>query len=123
MSMFPKKLVLLLCLDSISIVVAAALLLSNFWHSAMAMAVALFIANIFLMPLAVRAQANQDQASYRRGAKPRLLGYALLVAALIRLALFAQWGFSWPGLAGVVAGALLGALFLFVAKRIEATSH
>jgi len=89
----------------------------------MVIVAALFVANIFLVPLAVRVQGSDSQASGRSRSKLWFWGFALLAAAFVRLAFFMQFGFSWPGVAGVIAGVLLGTLFLFIAKKSKEVTH
>ncbi len=115
MMQFPRKFVALLVLDAVTIAIAAMLLLRSFWQPAMAVVAALFVANIFLVPLAVRVP--RDQAPDKGRSKLWFWGIALLAAAVVRSALFMQSGFSWPGLAGVIAGVLLGTMFLVIAKK------
>ncbi len=123
MTHFSRKFAALLVLDAVTILVAAALLLRSFWQPAMVIVAALFVANIFLVPLAVRVQGSDSQASGRSRSKLWFWGFALLAAAFVRLAFFMQFGFSWPGVAGVIAGVLLGTLFLFIAKKSKEVTH
>jgi len=123
MTRFPKKFVVLLVVDAVTILVAVALLLRNLWQPAMATIAALFVANIFLVPSALRAQRAESQTSDKGRSKLWFWGFALLAAAFVRLAFFMQSGFSWPGLAGVIAGVLLGTLFLFIAKKSKEVTH
>lgn len=123
MTRFPKKFVVLLVVDAVTILVAVTLLLRNLWQPAMATIAALFVANIFLVPSALRVQGAESQTSDKGRSKLWFWGFALLAAAFVRLALFMQSGFSWPGLAGVIAGVLLGTLFLFVAKKSKEVTH
>lgn len=123
MTQFPKKFVALLMLDTVTILIAAALLLRSFWQPAMAVVAALFVANIFLLPSALRVQSGEHQVSDKGRSKLWFWGFALLAAALVRSVLFMQSGFSWPGLAGVIAGVLLGTLFLLIAKKSKMVTH
>lgn len=123
MTRFPKKFVVLLVVDAVTILVAAALLLRSFWPPAMAIVAALFVANIFLLPSALGAQSGESHVSDKGRSKLWFWGFALLAAAFVRLAFFMQSGFSWPGLAGVIAGVLLGTLFLFIAKKSREVTH
>jgi hypothetical protein len=123
MTRFPKKFVVLLVVDAVTILVAVTLLLRNLWQPAMATIAVLFVANIFLAPLALRVQGAESQTSDKGRSKLWFWGFALLAAAFIRLAFFMQSGFSWPGLAGVIAGVLLGTLFLFIAKKSKEATH
>jgi hypothetical protein len=117
MRRFPNKFVLLLAVDTVTILVAVTLVLRNLWQPAMATIAALLVANIFLVPSARRAQGTESQASDKGRSKLWFWGFALLAAAFVRLAFFVQSGFSWPGLTGVIVGVLLGTLFLFIAKK------
>jgi hypothetical protein len=123
MTQFTKKFVALLVVDAITILGAVALLLRSFWQPAMAIMAALFVANVFLIPSALRAKRDESQALDRGRSKLWFWGFALLAAAFVRLAFFLQSGFSWPGLAGVIAGVLLGTLFLFIAKKSKEVPH
>jgi hypothetical protein len=123
MTYFPKNFVVLLVGDAIAILVAATLLLRNLWRPAMATIFALFVVNIFLAPSALRVQGAGSQTSDNGRSKLWFWGHALLAAAFVRLAFFMQSGFSRPGLAGVIAGILLGTLFLFMAKKSKDVIH
>jgi hypothetical protein len=123
MTQVPKKFVALLVLDAVTILIAALLLLRSFWQPAMGIVAALFVTNVFLVPSALRTQKGEGQVPGRGRSKLWFWGFALLAAALIRLAFFVQSGFSWPGLSGVIAGVLLGTLFLFVAKKSKEVTH
>jgi hypothetical protein len=122
MTQFPRKFFGLLVMDAITIVASAVLLLRGFWQPATAIVAALFIANVFLAPSALRVK-GESQVSDKRQSKLWFWGFALLVAAFVRLAFFMQSGFSWPGVAGVVAGVLLGTLFLFIARKSKGVTH
>jgi hypothetical protein len=122
MTQFNRKFFGLLVLDAITIVASAVLLLRGFWQPATAIVAALFIANVFLVPSALRVK-SESQVSDKRQSKLWFWGFALLAAAFVRLAFFMQSGFSWPGVAGVVAGVLLGTLFLFIAKKSKEVTH
>jgi hypothetical protein len=123
MTQLPAKFIAILVLDAVTILIAAMLLLRSFWQPAMAIVVALFVANIFLVPPVLRAERGASRVS--DGGRSRLWfwGFALLAAAVIRSALFIESGFSWPGFAGVIAGVLLGTLFLFIAKKGKEATH
>lgn len=122
MTQFPRKFLGLIVLDAITILASAALLLRGFWQPAMAIVAALFIANVFLVPSALRVKSGSEVSDKGRS-KLWFWGVALLAAAFVRLAFFMQSGFSWPGVAGVVAGVLLGTLFLFIAKKSKEVTH
>jgi len=123
MTQFTKKFVGLLVLDAVTILVSAALLLRGFWQPAMAIVIALFVANVFLVPSSLRGHRGESQVSDKGQSKLWFWGFALLAAAFVRLAFFMQSGFSWPGVAGVVAGVLLGTLFLVIAKKSKEVTH
>ena len=123
MILLPKTFIALLTLDAVTVVVAAALLLLSFWKSALAVVAALFVANLFLVPPALRAQKDQSRVSDKGRSGLWLWGFALLAAAAVRSALFMESGFSWLGLVGVIVGLVLGALFLVVAKKSREVSR
>ena len=123
MTQFPRKFWALLILDAVTILVAAVLLLGNLWQPAIAIMAVLFVANIFLVPSALQVRWGESKASGKGRSKLWFWGFALLAAALVRLAFFMQSGFSWPGLAGVIAGVLLGTLFLFIARKSKEVTH
>lgn len=114
---FSTKFIALLGLDAATILCAAALLLRNHWQPAMILVALLFIANVFLVPTAPRPSENVVKEFRNSQSKVWVLGLALLIAAIVRLGFMAAQGFSWPAFAGVIAGVLLGALFLFIAKK------
>jgi hypothetical protein len=123
MTQFPNKFWVLVILDAVTILVAAALLLRNLWQPAMAIMAVLFVTNIFLVPSALQVRGGESQASGKGRSELWFWGFALLAAAFVRLAFFMHSGFSWPGLAGVIAGVLLGTLFLFIAKKSKEATH
>ena len=104
MARFPKNLVVLLVVDAVTILVAVTLLLRNLWQPAMAIVAVLFVANIFFVPSALRVQGAERQTSDKGRSKLWFWGFALLGAAFVRLSLLMQSGFSWSGVAGVIAG-------------------
>ena len=76
---------------------AALLLLRSFWQPAMGIVAALFVTNVFLVPSSPPAHKRaRGKYSGRGRSKLWFWGFALLAAALIRLAFFVQSGFSWP---------------------------
>lgn len=117
MMQFPTKFIALLILDAVTILIAATLLLRSLWQPAIAIVIALFITNVFLVPPVLRGAKGADRASDRGRSKLWFWGFALLAAAVIRSALFMESGFSWPAFAGVITGLLLGTLFLYIANK------
>lgn len=117
MTTFPRKFIALVALDAITIIVAAALLLRNFLHTAMAIMAILFVVNFFLGPSTLRLQKGEATQILNRGrSKLWFWGFALLASALVRLAFLVQSGFSWLGIIGI-AGVLLGIMFLVIAAK------
>jgi len=117
MMQLPAKFIALLVMDAVTILIAAMLLLRSFWQPAMVIVVALFVANIFLVPSVLRLTKDASGVSDRGRSKLWFWGFALFAAAVVRSALFLESGFSWPGFAGVIAGVLLGTLFLYIANK------
>jgi len=119
MTNLSKRFITILVLDGVSIVVTAVLLLRNLWQPAMTLIVILFVANIFLIPLSRRQQDPNIHVSGNRYRKLWFLGSGLLIAACVRAAFFIESGVSLPGLIGVIAGLIMGTLFLLVAKKVS----
>lgn len=117
MNKFPKNFVALIVLDALSVISAAALLLRGLWQPAMFLIAGLFVFNAVVMPMSLQPKNRESKALEGKGSKVRLLGVAFLVAACVRLAFIAREGPSWPGITGMVAGFLLGGLFLVIAQR------
>ena len=116
---FPLRFIALLGLDVAGILIAATLVLRGIWLGGIGVAAGLFLANAFFIPSALRVQGTKSQLSNKGASKIRFLGIAMLVVAVVRAGLFLQSGFSWPSLGGVISGALLGTLFLFLAKKVR----
>jgi hypothetical protein len=112
-----KMFIAILVCDAVSIIFAAVLLMRSFWQPATAIAVVLFVANALIVPRALRVQRPGDHLLEKGHSKLWVLGFALLAAAFVRLVILLGQGFSWPGLTSVIAGLLVGLLFLSIARK------
>jgi hypothetical protein len=119
MNSLPEKFILLLVFDAVTAIIAAALLLEHLPLAALTIMATLFGANVFLLPGILRSTNTKSLTkTVDRGRSYLWIwGFFLAAGALVQAALLVRDGFSWPGAGRMIAGFILGPLFLFVAKK------